>query len=402
MNPPRASVIITNHNYEAFLAETIDSALAQTHPDVEVLVVDDGSTDGSRAVLDRYEGRIRTLLQDGAGQTGAMNAGFAASTGTVVCFLDADDRLDPEALAVAAALMADDPDVVKVHWPLNEIDAHGHATGKVWPDLALEGGRQLDKLLADGPETCGFPPTSGNAFRRSFLAPLFPLRRLDALLGLGSASADAFLSMVAAATGVVAAADRPLGAYRRHGENDYMGRPLAYRLERYARVAGLQWDMLADLLRARGVNADTERWKERSWFFRLRAVLTFAEETVPESATWVLVDDDGSGLRDDPRWRILAFVDRDGTWWGPPADGAAAVSELESMRSAGAEMIVFTWLVAWWRDAYPELFAHLAERYRCVRDDDLLLAFDLREEVLQSSWTRNTSANAVRDARAPR
>jgi glycosyltransferase involved in cell wall biosynthesis len=96
-----ATVLITSYNYAAFLPEAIDSALGQTHPEVEVVVVDDGSTDDSRETIARYGDRIVPVLQENAGQASATNAGFAASRGDIVCLLDADDFFAPEKVAEA-------------------------------------------------------------------------------------------------------------------------------------------------------------------------------------------------------------------------------------------------------------------------------------------------------------
>ena len=94
---PKVSIVINNYNYGRFLADAIDSALTQTHPQLEVIVVDDGSTDNSREVIARYGDRIRPILKPNGGQASAMNAGVAASTGDIIFFLDSDDMLLPEA-----------------------------------------------------------------------------------------------------------------------------------------------------------------------------------------------------------------------------------------------------------------------------------------------------------------
>src|SRR4051812_45475229 len=116
MAAPLASIVITNHNYARFLRDAIDSALAQTYANVEVIVVDDGSTDGSRDLLRSYSERARVLLQDNEGQDSAINAAFEHLRGEVACFLDADDGLFPTAIERAVA--AFDDDTSKVHWPL--------------------------------------------------------------------------------------------------------------------------------------------------------------------------------------------------------------------------------------------------------------------------------------------
>ncbi len=84
----RLGVVIANHNYERYVGAAIDSALALRWDDVEVVVVDDGSTDGSVAVVERYAPRIKILLPENATQGVAANRGFAFTTGDVDVFLD--------------------------------------------------------------------------------------------------------------------------------------------------------------------------------------------------------------------------------------------------------------------------------------------------------------------------
>ena len=101
---PTISVVIPNFNYASFVGAAIDSALNLDWPAVEVIVVDDGSTDSSRDVLAGYGGRIVTILQANAGQLVACNKGFAASRGDIVIFLDSDDLLHPPHRWCASAL----------------------------------------------------------------------------------------------------------------------------------------------------------------------------------------------------------------------------------------------------------------------------------------------------------
>ena len=106
------SVIVSCYNYAAYVEEAIDSALAQQHAAREVIVVDDGSTDGSRALLQqRYanNSRVKLLLKDNGGQLSALRAGAAAASGAVLAFLDADDRWEHEHLRALATVYAADP-----------------------------------------------------------------------------------------------------------------------------------------------------------------------------------------------------------------------------------------------------------------------------------------------------
>ncbi|MGY0234317.1 glycosyltransferase family 2 protein [Longispora urticae] len=108
------SVVIPNYNYAKTLALCLDSVYAQSHPPAEVIVVDDGSTDGSRDVIRRYP---CTLLESPGNQgvSAARNRGVAASSGEVLFFLDSDEALAPDALANAVELLAADPGLGCVH-----------------------------------------------------------------------------------------------------------------------------------------------------------------------------------------------------------------------------------------------------------------------------------------------
>ena len=93
---PLVSILINNYNYDQFLHDAISSALNQTYPNIEIVVVDDGSTDNSSEIIASYGDAIIPVLKANGGQASAFNAGFAASRGDIICFLDADDIFIPE------------------------------------------------------------------------------------------------------------------------------------------------------------------------------------------------------------------------------------------------------------------------------------------------------------------
>ena len=96
MSPnPKVSILINNYNYGRFLAEAIDSALAQTYKNLEVIVVDDGSTDNSREIIASYSDRIVPVLKENGGQASAFNAGFERARSDWIAFLDSDDIFFP-------------------------------------------------------------------------------------------------------------------------------------------------------------------------------------------------------------------------------------------------------------------------------------------------------------------
>src|SRR5205085_1946214 len=94
---------------------------------------------------------------------------------------------------------------------------------------------------------------------------------------------------------------------------------------------------------------------------------------------FILMDGDVWGTEPVIRGRRrLSFLERKGEYWGAPADDAAAIEEIERLRRVGVGFAVTAWPVFWWREYYVGLFEHLRTRYRCVLDNDVLLAFDLR------------------------
>ena len=114
----KISIVTLSFNQAQFLERALDSVLGQDHPDVEYIVVDPGSTDGSRDILARYAGRLSALvLEPDAGPGDGLNKGFARATGEILGYLNADDAYLPGALAEAAAAFAgrSRPDVVCGH-----------------------------------------------------------------------------------------------------------------------------------------------------------------------------------------------------------------------------------------------------------------------------------------------
>ncbi|CAN5581849.1 glycosyltransferase family 2 protein [soil metagenome] len=215
--PPTVDVIIDNYNYGRFLSAAIDSALAQTHSGTRVIVVDDGSTDESRAILAEYGKRVSSILQENGGQGSALNAGFTASDADIVIFLDSDDLLHPETCAQIAAEALSNPAAAKFQYRLEVIDAAGQPTGSVKPapHLPLPSGDLRDQELRS-PFDIAWLPMSGVAFPRWVLQRLLPMPA-DQFRIL----ADMYLQHLAALLGPVVSANWIGGSYRIHGDNNY-------------------------------------------------------------------------------------------------------------------------------------------------------------------------------------
>ena len=210
---PLCSIIINNYNYDRFLAEAIDSALNQTYPHTEVIVVDDGSTDNSRQIIARYENRIIPILQPNGKQAAAFNSGFVKSKGDIIIFLDSDDYLFPQAVIKIVAVWK--PELAKVHYRLNVVDGVGVSLGYSCPQGSspLSSGRVWQTLLEKGGYVS--TPTSGNALNRQVLSKLFPIPDEYKL------TADDYLSFQVPFYGEIAAIEEPLGVYRVHDNNQW-------------------------------------------------------------------------------------------------------------------------------------------------------------------------------------
>ena len=123
--PPQVSVIIPAFNAEQFIAEAIQSVLAQTNACHEIIVIDDGSTDKTTEVLKTFDGKIRCLYQQNKGPSAARNAGIQVAQGELICFLDADDLWTPDKLEVQLAFMEANPDVALVFSDHEEFNEEG-------------------------------------------------------------------------------------------------------------------------------------------------------------------------------------------------------------------------------------------------------------------------------------
>ena len=212
---PLVSIVIDNFNYARFVGAAIDSALAQSYAPVEVVVVDDGSTDHSREVISSYADRVSAIFKPNGGHASAFNAGFGASHGSIVIFLDSDDALLPS--AVEEVVRAWRPGVAKVQFVLAHIDADGRPLGGTVPYLPAQ--MPDGDIRASILEAGGYVgvPTSGNAFARTVLERLLPLPESE-----WRQAADTSLEIIAPFLGDVVSLRKTLGCYRIHESNHGM------------------------------------------------------------------------------------------------------------------------------------------------------------------------------------
>lgn len=209
----QVSIIISNYNYGRFLPVAIDSGLQQTYAQVEVIVVDDGSTDNSREVIEGYGDRIIPIFQKNGKQAAALNSGLQASKGNIIIFLDADDYLLPHAAEKIVSIWT--PELSKVHYRLEVVDGDQKSLGYSYPqgEKPLASGEVWKTLLEEG--VYQRTPMSGNALSREAIADIFPIPDEYKL------TADDYLCILLPFYGKLAAVEEPLGAYRIHGDNQW-------------------------------------------------------------------------------------------------------------------------------------------------------------------------------------
>lgn len=123
---PLVSVIIPNYNYASYVREAIDSVLAQTYSNIEIIVVDDGSKDESKIILESYGNKIKAIFQQNQGVSAARNNGIEQSKGEFIAFLDADDVWLPQKIEKQIERFSGDESLGLVHVGVEDIDADGN------------------------------------------------------------------------------------------------------------------------------------------------------------------------------------------------------------------------------------------------------------------------------------
>jgi glycosyltransferase involved in cell wall biosynthesis len=216
----RTTCIVTHFNYGRFVVDACASALSQIHPFDEILLVDDGSTDGSADVVTAHyaaHDRVQLVRKENGGQLSCFAEGFARATGDIVFFLDADDVYEPDYVAAVMAHYAAHPEcdfVMVAHRKFGAVE-----------ELDVDGGGDRDLgysiLAALHARRWIGAPTSCLSMRRRLLETIFPLdlaedwrTRADDCLVFGASVAGARKWRL----------DRPLVRYRIHDANWYQGK----------------------------------------------------------------------------------------------------------------------------------------------------------------------------------
>lgn len=203
------SVLVNNYNYGRYLRDCIDSVLTQDYPNFELVVVDDGSTDGSQEIIRSYGDDLIPVLKENGGQASSFNAGLEAAKGDIILLLDADDIFLPGKLRMVEKLYADH----QLGWCFDRVTTIAGQSAPADPIITL-----VDKRAAI--RAGGFPslpvPTSGLSFRRDILEQILPMP-----VASGVVLSDNYLKFSAVYLGNGAIVETPLTFQRIHEANRY-------------------------------------------------------------------------------------------------------------------------------------------------------------------------------------
>jgi glycosyltransferase involved in cell wall biosynthesis len=251
MVTPLVSIIIPNYNYGHYLRQALDSVLAQTCQDLEIIVVDDGSQDSSESVVRTYGERIRFIKQENQGVSAARNRGAQESSGEFIAFLDADDLWLPTKLEKQLQRLCDDPGIGLVHCGVQEIDSSGALLKTLLE--GMEGWVSKELLLFERPVILASGST-GLVPRTTFKA----VGGFDERLGT---SADWDFCYRISVRQPVAFVPEVLVYYRAHGSN------------MHANVGAMEHDMMIGYEKAFSSDNGELRYLRRQCYGNLHMVL---------------------------------------------------------------------------------------------------------------------------------
>jgi glycosyltransferase involved in cell wall biosynthesis len=210
---PLVSVLIKNYNYELYLKQAIDSVLSQTYQNIETIVIDDGSTDTSRDIIDSYGDQIIKVYKENGGAASVINAGFSASKGEIICILDSDDFYLPEKIE----------EVVKVFKSSDEFGWCFHdlrwvnENAELLPEISTQRTASecdIRNRFKSGKLPPPLPASSALCFRRSLFEKIYPLPVAKPVK-----SSDHYIKYMAAALSKGYFPGKVLAYHRLHGNN---------------------------------------------------------------------------------------------------------------------------------------------------------------------------------------
>ncbi len=206
---PLVSILMSNYNYEAFIGGAIESALGQTYTNCEVIVVDDGSTDGSQEIINCFGHWIIPVFKKNGGQGSTFNAGFARARGEIICFLDSDDQFLPTKVErVVRAL-----EMAPREWCFHHLQWTDRDLNPI--EMPVNPYKSGDRNVRSDVHSFIPPATSGLSFSRRLLEQILPMPEAIKI------TSDNFLKLASLALASGYYIEDQLALQRIHGKNLY-------------------------------------------------------------------------------------------------------------------------------------------------------------------------------------
>jgi glycosyltransferase involved in cell wall biosynthesis len=217
MTAPRVTALIDTYNHERFVEQAIESILAQEFPasDLEILVVDDGSTDRTPEIVRTFAPRVRLLTKPNGGQASAFNAGIPAAQGEIIAFLDGDDWWHPSKLSRTIEFLDSHQNVGLLGHAILQVDSIVGKSFLTIPPEECEMSFDTFESAALFRQMMCFYGTSRLAIRKSVALSVLPIPERIVI------EADEFLAVAATAKSRAALLAEPLAYYRLHAANHY-------------------------------------------------------------------------------------------------------------------------------------------------------------------------------------
>ena len=443
----RLGIGLPVYNGDNFLEEALESVLAQTFRDFDLVISDNASTDRTESICQAFAERDpRVKYYRNERNTGAapnFNRVFELSDNEYFKWIAHDDVHEPGFLEKCIQVLDCDPSVVLAYTRAISIDEEGTRLREWGGNPELDSGKPHVRFRASL-----LPPSDPIPLQIFGVIRSAVLRKTT--LQAGFAGCDRALLAELTLHGRFHEVPEALFLLRDHREraghilsrNPYMARsfwmgkqdsdldmPSWVNVSAYYRALGrtrlgireqlrcykevFVWmqrehsGLLNDLVHAGGhmpfigscVQSGRKRYLARKWQNNVRRLSRDVESLIPEGSTLVVVDEGNFGADVFPRRRPVPFLEREGQYWGPPANDDAAIRAVERMRERGAGFLVVIWPAFWWLDFYQGWNEYLRSRYQCIKQNKRIVVFDLHQSRTQHSGMQEIPGT---DAEVPR
>jgi glycosyltransferase involved in cell wall biosynthesis len=400
----KVTIAIPTYNRAELLDASLRCVLDQTYPDFEILVLDNASMDNTEAVVRSFGDRRIRYVRNAAniGLFRNWSRAIELNHSPYLGILQDDDELLPDFIQESVAALERNPTAAFSFTLAGGIDLNNKP-------VPLPGEYPRGGLIPGADYLYGIVNGANWVIHASTV-----LMRSSVLNDVGpfdnphsNHSIDINLYYRMMTSYDVVLIPRLLGRVRLHAGQDTQRTfgssrgtgPLATMAERSDAVAHLlksnrandasfrQW--LADRLfhlsmRRSALTHELVPELNLSWDERIEIARNELVTLIDASQMFILVDEDEWGDEFAPDRQVMPFLERDGCYWGVPANDCTAIEELERLRGVGAGFVVFGWPAFWWLDYYSGLREHLQSRYPCVLSNSRLVVYELKEAQVRT------------------